>query len=149
MSPYRSGETSLAPTAGTPMRRMGRWTCVVMAVAFLPLACTHAPRLESGNPAAPIVRVCLLNNQQQVKVTIQEPPMVRTDSEPQGRPLIMPAGSSVTVSLSPAGWSVGNVPVGTGEMIIQPKTTGSVSINDKAYRGTFHLIPGEKGFDGM
>ncbi len=67
--------------------------------------------------------------------------MLRAGSQPTLREVEMPRGGAVLVTLAAEGWLVGSVPVGGGELLIQPRDEGSVSINGQAYRGRYRFVP--------
>ena len=52
------------------------------------------------------------------------------------------------ITLSPAGWQIGNTTFIAGELLVQPEPIGSVSINGSSYRGRYRFIPtGANHFD--
>jgi stage II sporulation protein D len=90
----------------------------------------------------PIVRVRLSGPQDQALVKATQPPLISSSSDTQPRSFSFPADASVQVVLAPDGaWRVGGIAAGSGELLVQPTAEGSVSIDGKAYRGRFRLVP--------
>ncbi|MGH7213802.1 MAG: SpoIID/LytB domain-containing protein, partial [Tepidisphaeraceae bacterium] len=116
---------------------------------LLPLGCSQNVGRPPLPASVPVVRVRLLESQQQVNVTATEPPIVRTSKDPELRRLNFPEGVAVQVGLSSSGsWQVGNVTLGQGELTMTPATEGTVAVNGQAYRGRFRLVPvGSGKFD--
>ncbi len=129
--------------------------CSICAVILLSIllslfaipSCTQSHQPYKPNPAAPGIRVCLLEKQQQIMLAATEPPLIRLNEESPGRRLNIPSGSSVAVLLTPGGWQIGNIPLGVGALTIVPSTDGTVAINNKAYHGQYRLVPQKEGFD--
>jgi stage II sporulation protein D len=142
-----------APSGKDAMRHLSLRTCAIPLVlvlaflAFSPLACTQTHQPYQPNPAAPQIRVCLLEKQTQIMLSATEPPLVRLNDETPGRRLNIPSGSSVAILLTPAGWQIGNIPLGVGTLTIVPATDGTVSVNNKPYHGKYRLVPQKEGFD--
>lgn len=118
---------------------------LVAATLLLSSGCQPASVTSGGEP--PIVRVRLLAAQERVMLAAWEPPMFRT-SQDGGRRLSIPGGDAVPVTLAPEGWRVGSEVLPGGEMVVVPNTTGSVSVNGQAYRGSYRFVPvGNNRFD--
>jgi stage II sporulation protein D len=83
--------------------------------------------------------VRLLESQEKVLVTASSPPVIQTTTKPPA-PMPFP-NAPVEVHLASDGWRIGDVPVGSGELIVQPSLEGSVAINGQSYRGSYRLVP--------
>jgi len=130
------------------MARTPLWPWIVLLVAFLmPAGCAKTvPPATHG----PVVHVRLLGAQDQVLLTAAETPTtIRAGSDASARVVPFPTGQPVQVVLTPDGnWRVGNMPAGSGELIVKPARDGSVLVNGKPYRGQFRLVPvGDNKFD--
>ncbi len=110
-------------------------------------SCTQSHPAYTFNPAAPQVRVCLLEKQQKIMLSATQPPLIRIGSESPGRRLNIPTRSSVAIQLTTRGWQIGNIPLDGGVLTIVPASDGSVSINGKNYHGKYRLVPVADGFD--
>lgn len=110
-------------------------------------SCTQSHPPYQVNPAAPQVRVCILEKQNEIMVRATEPPLIRINDEMPGRRLNIPSGASVAILRTPAGWQIGNVPLQPGVLTIVPATDGTVTIDGKAYHGKYRLVPTVAGFD--
>ncbi|HEX8525210.1 MAG TPA: SpoIID/LytB domain-containing protein [Tepidisphaeraceae bacterium] len=130
--------------------RTSRFASAIALLLLLTLtisSCTQSHPPYVANPAAPQIRVCLLERQPQIMLSATEPPIVRLNDEMPGRRLNIPPGSSVAILLTPAGWQIGNIPLPIGVLTIVPATDGTVSINNKRYHGKYRLVPVKEGFD--
>src|SRR4051812_13127350 len=102
------------------------------------------PRVMHG----PVVRVRLLAGAAEVQLAATDPPTLRATSDSSPQKIPFPPDTAMQVALSSDGWRVGEVTLGTGELIVQPSVEGSVTINGKAYRGRYRLVPaGAAKFD--
>jgi stage II sporulation protein D len=118
----------------------------LVAALFSPLGCGNKGAAPPAAPAGPpIVRVLLQEGVEAVKLAAATQPVVRTSgtggASGEPRRLNIPPGVSVPVTLGPAGWQVGAANLGTGDLTIEPDPEGSVSIDGKAYRGHYRLVP--------
>jgi len=110
---------------------------------IVPAGCSstrHAPATP-----APVMRVRLLSNQDQVLMTASAQPKLRTASDVRPRALQFPLGQAVQIMLSGDGWRVGGVPLGGGELLLEQEGDGSVAVNGKNYHGRFRFIPTTAG----
>jgi stage II sporulation protein D len=127
------------------MRELGLG-CILAAFGLLISAgCSQnvSPSLHG-----PLIRVCILSNQQQILVASNAAPLVKSTGEADTRRLSFPSAGGVPVTFSPAGWRIGNAIFAAGELTLQPDPIGSVSINGSAYRGSYRLVPvGPDHFD--
>lgn len=100
----------------------------------------HTPPSAPLSPAAPILRVRIMQDQSQVKLIAAQPPAVRVgDGAPQT--LNVPANTTVAITLKSDGWYVGAVNLGPGkDLLIEPQPEGSVKLNGVAYRGSYRLV---------
>jgi stage II sporulation protein D len=107
---------------------------------FLPAGCRQTAGAKSAS-GAPIVRVKLLQNQEQVVFTAAKPPVVQVSSNTHANRLKVPDGSSVSIRLAPAGWQAGGVDLGAGEeLLIRPAFDGGLRVNGQAHRGEYRLV---------
>src|SRR5947207_127638 len=97
----------------------------------------HGPQAMRG----PVVRVRLLQAQDQVLLAATQPPTLRAASDGSPRTMQFPTDAPVQVVLAGDGWRVGGVATGRGELTVQPGADGSLTINNKAYRGRLRLVP--------
>ena len=123
-----------------------------MAYLFLllivPAGCSSSQQRSAST--APMLRVRLMANQEQVLVTATANPRVRAVNEAKTRPLQFPLGQAVQIVLAADGWRVGNVAVGGGELIVEQEGDGTFVVNGKNYRGKFRFVPISPGkFDVM
>lgn len=100
---------------------------------------------QSGRyaPAAgtPTVRVLILENQQQVNVSATAMPTIHVGPQGPAQQLQFPAGMSVPISLTPAGWQIGSAQLGIGELLLDQAVDGSVRIDKHAYHGRYRFVP--------
>jgi len=94
-------------------QRIGRSARVVAVLAVLwPMGCAPKHRARSLE-GVPIVRVRLLQGQQLVTLNATRPPTAFPNS-PHSRQLDLPKHGSVPVSLTTAGWRLGEEVIGGG-----------------------------------
>jgi len=135
---------------GRRRRRVARWWLllvpVLVAAVVWPIGCNHQqPPVSNLTAGRPTVRVRIIDHAQQIKLAATQPPTIRsTDGSTQK--IDLPKGS--TISLTPAGWQVGEALLPPGELTVEPESDGDVSIEGTAYRGSYHLVPvGGGAFD--
>jgi stage II sporulation protein D len=133
-------------TIGTDaMRQLGLGSIFAALCLLLSAGCSQNLAVSEHGP---LVRVCILSNQQQITVAASAAPLFKSSGEQQTRRLSFPGGGGVPVTLSSAGWRIGNAMFANGELTVQPELAGSVSINGSAYRGSYRLVPvGPDHFD--
>src|ERR1043166_7713493 len=133
------------------MGRCGRWAALVVAIAgaLWPLACSQHHKIAPPVSRAPVVRVRLLSQQNQITLRATMPPMIKSASEPAALKVDVAPNSDVTLELIDNQWRIGNVAIpGEGELTLWPGEDGSVSVNGKAYRGRYRFVPvGMNSFD--
>jgi stage II sporulation protein D len=117
--------------------RILRLTAVLSLLLLIPAGCSRSVNIDEK---APLVRVRILENQDRVTLSSVGASSFKSASERDIRRLDLGRGT-VTVSLSPAGWQVGNVSIGGGELTIQPPAPGAVAIGGQAYRGRYRFVP--------
>ena len=110
---------------------------------LIPLGCG---RKDAGlrREGVPIVRVRLMQDQQQVTLTATSASRNITawPDSPRSYELNLPGGTPVPVQLTDAGWRVGHQALGgAGELTIEPGGEGTLEINGTAYRGRYRLVP--------
>jgi stage II sporulation protein D len=117
--------------------------CAILSLVFLPSGCIQPPDIRPTDFTGhiPLVRVLVAQNQSTVKIVVSQPPLVYLSTTPTPRRLALAGGMPFSVSLTPAGWKCGNLLIGSGQMLIQPSTEGSVAIDDIRYRGRFRFVP--------
>ncbi len=118
------------------MRKLGLGAMVLLGLALLPAGCSQNLHPSTN---APIVRVRVLANQEQVALVATAPPSVKPAGQAEPSRLEL-AGGSAAVTLSPAGWRIGNSTFAGGELILLPGTLGSLSMNGAAYRGQYRFV---------
>lgn len=121
--------------------RIPRWNWLVALLLFWPTGCGRNPPPGVVAPGTPVVRVRLLQDQQRIMLSADQPPIVRVASDNTPRRLNFPKNATVPIVYSPRGWSIGNVLLGTGELTVLPAAPGSVRINQQPYRGSYRLVP--------
>jgi stage II sporulation protein D len=109
------------------------------AGSFL-LGCSNQNDVTVAPSSVRRVRVRLVQDQTQVMLGASANPMVSTASAPTPRGLHFLDRSGAAVTLSPAGWNIGSVSFGIGDLVIQPATEGSLSVNGQFYRGSLRLV---------
>ncbi|HXE53331.1 MAG TPA: SpoIID/LytB domain-containing protein, partial [Tepidisphaeraceae bacterium] len=123
-----------------------RWMGATALTSLLPVGCSQDGR--GGTPAGtPMLRVLLLENQPHVSVAASDSPSVRVGG--QSTPQQLHFGTSaVPITLTASGWRIGSAQLGLGEMILDPATTGSITLAGKRYHGRFRFVPaGANHFD--
>lgn len=133
------------------MGRSGYYIFCLILISPLVVGCDQGNRRSSSSSSSssspfstsktPIIRVRLLQDQSQILISASESPITRIQSERGARRLDLPRGQDIPLSLTPAGWQIGNVALGSGIMRIEPDSDGSFLINRQAYRGDFRLVP--------
>jgi stage II sporulation protein D len=135
--------TSLLPVG--PWKGLAGCVLVLLA-AVCPSGCGNKVAPPPPEPTGPpVVRVLIRNDVDSVKLVATTQPVVRTSSPGaaagDSRRLDVPSAKAVTVTLGPDGWKAGEVQLGKGELTIEPQGEGSVSIDGRAYRGHYRLVP--------
>ena len=92
-------------------------------------------------PGVPIVRVRLMQDLREIRISATEPALVRAGSDMAAQPVNFPRSPGAVVILQGGVWKAGGIILGTGELIIQPGREGTVLVNDLQYRGRFRLVP--------
>ncbi len=85
-----------------------------------------------------MVRVRLLESRDVVKLAATSPPTVRTGAD---RPQSFNIPAAVEISLTPGGWRIGNAKLGTGELVFEPSSEGSLKLEGITYRGRLRMVP--------
>ncbi len=129
-----------------------RWSgmlagALLLLLLCMPQGCTSQPTPSDTAANTPLVRVRLAEDLHSLAITSTQPALYRVSGESVGRRLALPA-QGTSVSLNRGAWTIGNMPLGKGELVIQPAAPGSVSVNEEQYRGQFRLVPvGSDTFD--
>ena len=92
-------------------------------------------------PGVPVVRVRLLQDLRDIRISASEPALVRAGSDMAAQPVNFPRSPGAVVILQGGVWKAGGINLGTGELIIQPGREGTVLVNGLQYRGRFRLVP--------
>lgn len=98
---------------------------------------------------APLIRVLLANRVDEARIEASLPPTLSGEALGEVIRLALPE-ESVSVSLSGAGWHIGNRTFPRGTLIFTPLEDGSVRLNSKRYRGKLRFVPrneNEREFD--
>ena len=134
------------------MGRIGHGTAVLLSGAVLTiLVWCGSCSSERGRPAAatqpaapdvPLVRVRLHAAAQSIRLRATATPTVKVASRKPLRLTIAP-GAPATLALTDEGWTIGGVrvPGGSEELTLWPSEDASISIDDRAYRGSFRFVP--------
>ena len=124
--------------------RIWEMLAVILAV-LLPAGCASTGH-QGPVPQAPLIRICLITAADQVLFTATESPSIKTGSDSAAHVMPFPANQPVQVVLGTDGvWRIGNVPAGSGDLILQPATDGSLMVNSLAYHGRYRLTPNGSG----
>jgi stage II sporulation protein D len=121
-----------------------------LLLAIYPPGCTHTPQPSQQGIDAQgrTVRVRLLQNVGEVKLTATQPPRYFSSSDATVRLLGLPAATPMTLHLTPDGWRCGGADLGGGELVLQPAGVGMLLVDGAAYRGHYRLVPaGPDRFD--
>ncbi len=122
--------------------------CALVILSCLPAGCSQDLQPADFSGHKPIVRVLVFQGRSSVQLSASQPPTIRTSSIPSPRRLDILPGENLVLGLTPTGWRLGNVVVGTGELQIQPAAEGSVRVDGQPYRGRYRLVPtGPDKFD--
>ena len=113
----------------------------VLLILQLLSGCVPPPQSESVTSNIPQVRVLLLENRSTIELSAKTPPLIRTADSAAVHRLDLSPEVPISVSLEPAGWRIGNVIVGSGELQINPAIDGSVYIDGRPYHGRYRLTP--------
>ncbi len=123
---------------------------LVQAAALSPLAYLISGCSESQQHRAPAVnnsltvRVMVMENRPQVDLSAQQPPIVRVGNASPEQ-IGLSDGASVNISHTGAGWKIGNLDFDNGELCIEPAPEGSASVEGRAFRGKYRLVPRVNG----
>ncbi len=126
---------------------MGRLLVAVglLTCLFLPMGCGQDVNQASIPKGTPIVRVRILEAQQQVTLTGAQPPKVHTSLAPSPKQVNLARGTPVTVRRTESGWSIGSMSIGPGELTLEPGADGSLSVNNQPYHGRYRFVPASQG----
>ena len=113
---------------------------LVLLALLLPQGCSSNDQAPGGSANAPIIRVRLEANADQVTLACGVPPTYQAGDQPAAI-LTSPRNAVFTLSLSQQGWVAGNALLGgpDTELLIRPQHDGSVSVNGVPYRGRFRF----------
>ena len=124
--------------------------CLATTLAFGLSGCKTETAGATSAAAAlaptPQVRVMLDNKTRRAFLIAERPPVLEAGG---GRPLQLnlPA-EPVSLSLTPAGWQLGDQSFARGELTFTPEVDGSLAVNNKTYRGKLLFRPaGDTEFD--
>lgn len=143
-----SGRGSVFSTHAPPAGLRSGWFWIgilIPALLFFSGCAATSPSLPppliATPTGVPIVRVRLMGNQTHVIVSASQSPTVSTSAGATPRPITLQPGARYSLSLSPAGWSLGGYPLGSGTLTILPAVDGSVAVNNRQYRGEYQFVP--------
>jgi stage II sporulation protein D len=127
------------------MTRFVRATALFVSLLFIAQGCvdnsgTSAPSQIAKRPiGVPIVRVRVMEGQDHVVVRANVPPIVSSQTLPAPRRIAMPNGADLRYTS--AGWNLGGISLGAGQLTLRPERDGTVSINNNTYRGAYRFVP--------
>ncbi|HWE01826.1 MAG TPA: SpoIID/LytB domain-containing protein [Tepidisphaeraceae bacterium] len=111
-----------------------------IAASLFPLGCGQGANRGATPQGAPIVRVLILENVATVEISANDPPTLRTGSGVVSR-IGLAHNAQAAIVLTASGWRVGDLPLGSGELRIEPAKEGDVRLDGHAYRGAYRLVP--------
>lgn len=124
-----------------------RWSAaaalILLALIVIPIGCSTlrpAPVDSIAVKPEPVIRVLIHEEKPEALLSAEQPPILHTTANPNRRRVNVPAGSSVAIKHTGSGWTVGNVDVGSGELMIEPASGSWLTINDRPYRGTIRCV---------
>jgi stage II sporulation protein D len=134
-------------------QRMGRWRFASLGLItlllgsllfFTPWGCVPTP-LEDVK-VSPVdvqrqVRVRLLEHQYQVPLNVTHPASYATSADLRQKPLPIPPGAALSITLAADGWRLGSTLLGQGALVLYPGSDGSVFVAGKTYHGQFRFVP--------
>jgi stage II sporulation protein D len=142
--PGRDAMETVAHGLGPHAARASLRLLIVLILASLlawPGGCAQQGGRYAPPAGTPTVRVLLLENRQQVHLSATAMPTIHLGADCAGQQLQFPPGSSVPISLTPAGWQIGTAQLGRGELLLEQSVDGSVRIDKRAYHGRYRFIP--------
>ncbi|MDB5303436.1 MAG: hypothetical protein JWM97_985 [Phycisphaerales bacterium] len=114
--------------------------CAFLLLSLIPPGCGQNQNRATLPAGAPIVRVLILENRPRIDLAASTSPTIRVGNGPEQR-LDLPHNAPVGVFYTPGGWKIGESVLGTGELTLQPASDGSVSVNNRAFRGRYRFVP--------
>ncbi len=127
------------------MPRFFRTFAVLLTLVFVAQGCVdNSPTpptavARTNRAGEPIVRVRVMEGQDHVVLRASVPPILNSQTQPAPRRVAMPQGADLRYTS--AGWNLGGIMLGAGELILRPQQEGSVSVNSNAYRGAYRFVP--------
>jgi stage II sporulation protein D len=126
------------------MHKLGPGIFILLGLLLLPGGCASPDFRVSDT--APVVRVQLLANQQQVTLSSTASAALKPAGASQVQHVSF--GSGAIVTLTPGGWRIGNATYPPGELLLEPSQPGSAKVNGTGYRGRYRFVPtGQDRFD--
>lgn len=92
-------------------------------------------------PGVPVVRVRLLQDVHELRISATESALVRAGSDMVAQPVNFPRSPGAVLAYENSAWKAGGIPLGAGELVIQPGREGSLLVDGRQYRGRFRLVP--------
>src|SRR5947207_8830823 len=105
-----------------------------------PWGCTPKTQDSAIPLSGRLIRVRLMQSQEQVTL---KPGGVFTfrSNDSIERQIAIPTNNAFILSLKQDGWHAGNWNLGAGELTLRPLVEGQLRINDRSYRGLYHMVP--------
>ncbi len=109
-------------------------------LVIAPWGCTPKTQDSAVPLSGRLIRVRLMQSQDQVTL---KPAGVFTfrSNDSIERQIAIPTTSTLVLSLKPDGWHANNWRLGAGELTLRPLVEGQLRINDRSYRGLYHMVP--------
>ncbi len=157
------------------MKTFGRWIARAMSMRFehgaggarihISAACFLLPTLlavglliypggcattgiGNGSHAAPMMRVCIVQQADAVTIEAARPPAYTTTSDQTTRTLNLNRSASYPLRLTQQGWMIGGTMIGAGELVLTPADAESLKVGPALddnkphrFRGTIHFVP--------
>jgi stage II sporulation protein D len=114
---------------------------ILVALLLAPWGCSHDVQNRAPTAGVPHIRVRLLENVDQVAIRAADNPRASVESQPGGRLLQFPPAGSIPLFLTPDGWHIGRLSLGSGVMTLQSASDRGVAINGNLFRGDFRFVP--------
>lgn len=89
---------------------------------------------------APLVRVLIISDAEQVKLDASNPPILSGEALGAVQ-LALPDRVPVSVTRVPEGWRIGDRSFPGGTLVLTPAEEGTLKVDRKRYRGTLRLVP--------
>lgn len=123
---------------------MRRVVILCLGLLMAATGCSCQPRqVEQSLPPSPgtppVVRVRLLGQAEQIKLTTTHP--IRADVAGQSVELRLPSVTPIWLTLKNDQWHIGDQTLPPGELLLEPARVGSLAVEGVSYRGVIRLVP--------